>query len=236
MPTVPAVRVRRFWPQFSGLRSYIRLMRLRPATVAALLLLTGCFTGARPSVTTEPFAPGTTSGDPAIDAVLQQLDATNDGPYTADYTVLTKFGNTSRPAEVAIAPPDSRSVTVGDVRFLSVDGTTQTCLKDKPDQCSATIDPQRISDTQITPDFYARDAAKRLRRSAIARIGTPIPHDERIAGRPATGVDIPVPGGVTPYCALETGPLAKLVDGAVTIDLTDFTSDADPTVFSAQTG
>jgi hypothetical protein len=216
--------------------SYIRMMRLRPAIVGVLVLLTGCFTGARPSVTTEPFAPGTTSGDPAIDAVLQQLDATNDGPYTADYTVLTKFGNTSRPAEVAIAPPDSRSVTVGDVRFLTVDGTTQTCLKDKPDQCSATIDPQRISDAQITPDFYARDAAKRLRRSAIARIGTPIPHDERIAGRPATCVDIPVPGGVTTYCALANGPLARLDDGAVTIDLTQFTSDADPAVFAAQTG
>src|SRR4029079_13836917 len=166
--------------------SYIRMMRLRPVFVAALVLLTGCFTGARPSVTTEPFAPGTPSGDPAIDAVLQQLDATNDGPYTADYTVLTKFGNTSRPAEVAVAPPDSRSVTVGNVQFLNVDGATKTCLKTQPDQCSTTIDPQRISDTQITPDFYARDAAKRLRRSAIARIGTPIPHDERIAGRPAT--------------------------------------------------
>ena len=215
---------------------YIRTMRFRPAIVGVLVLLTGCFTGPRPSVTTEPFQPGTKSGDPAIDAVLQQLDATNNGPYTADYTVLTKFGNTTRPAEVAIAPPDSRSVTVGDVRFLTVDGTTQTCLKDKPDQCSATIDPQRISDAQITPDFYARDAAKRLRRSAIARIGTPIPHNERIAGRPATCVDIPVTGGVTTYCALANGPLARLEDGAVTIDLTQFTSDADPTVFSAQTG
>jgi len=204
--------------------------------VAFLVLLAGCFTGARPSVTTEPFAPGTTSGDPAVDAVLKQLDAVNPGPYTADYTVLTKFGNTSRPAQVAVTPPANRSVTVGDVRFLNVAGTTQTCLKNKPDQCSKTIDPQRISDSQITPDFYARDAAKRLRRSAIARIGTPIAHNDQIAGQPATCVDIPVTGGVTTYCALTNGPLARLEDGAVSINLTQFSNDADPASFSAQTG
>jgi len=216
--------------------SYIRVMRRRAALVASLLVLTGCFTGARPSVTTEPFASGTSSGDPAVDAVLEQLDAGNPGPYTAGYTVLTKFGNTTRPAQVAVAPPASRSVTVGDVRFLSVGGTKQTCVATKPDQCTTTIEPQRISDTQITPDFYALDAAKRLRRSAAARIGTPIPHDEQIAGQPATCVDIPVTGGVTTYCALANGPLARLDDAAVSIELTDFTAAADPALFTPTTG
>ena len=224
--------------------SYIRVMFRRRARVASLvvslgvsvMLLAGCFTGARPSVTSEPFAPGTSSGDPAIDAVLQQLDADNPGPYTADYTVLTKFGNSSRNARVALLPPAKRLVSVGDVRFLNVDGATQTCFRNQPNQCTTTIDPQRISDTQITPDFYERDAAKRLRRSAAARIGTPIPHDDQIAGQPAKCVDIPVTGGVTTYCALINGPLARLDDGAVSIELTGFSNTADPTEFTAEAG
>ena len=47
-------------------------------------------------------------GDPAIDQVLTQLDANNDGPYTADYTVLTKFGNITRPANVSVVTAADR--------------------------------------------------------------------------------------------------------------------------------
>ncbi len=210
-------------------------MRYRAAPLVLLMLLTGCFTGERPSFTTEPFQPGSSSGDPAIDKVLAGLDADNDGPFTADYTVLTKFGNTTRPATVAVSPA-RRSVTVGDVRFLTIDGSSQTCIIDKSDPCSSTIDPARISDAQITPDFYALDAAKRLRRSAIARIGTPIPHTEQFAGQSADCVDVPVPGGVSTFCVLPNGPLAELDDGAVTINLTQFTPAVEETVFSPTTG
>ncbi len=199
-----------------------------------MILLAGCFTGPRPSFTTEPFQPGSTSGDPSIDAVLTALDSQNEGPFTADYSVLTKFGNTTRPATVAVSPA-RRSVTVGDVRFLTDNGSSQTCIIDKSDPCSPTIDPARISDAQITPDFYAIDAAKRLRRSAIARIGTPIGHTEQIAGQSATCVDVPVPGGVSVFCALPTGPLAKLDDGAVSIDLTQYAPAVDESLFAETT-
>jgi hypothetical protein len=209
-------------------------MRYRAAPLALLILLTGCFTGERPSFTTEPFQPGSSSGDPAIDSVLEQLDATNDGPFTADYTVLTKFGNTTRPATVAVSP-SRRSVTVGDVRFITIDGTSQTCILDKSDPCSTSIDPARISDTQVTPDFYASDAAKRLRRSATARIGTPIAHTEQFAGQSATCVDVPVSGGVSVYCVLPKGPLAELDDGAVSINLTQYATAVDEAVFSPTT-
>ena len=196
-----------------------------------LILLTGCFTGERPSFTSEPFPPGSSSGDPAIDQVLNLLDATNEGPYTADYTVLTKFGNTSRPASVAIAG-SRRSVTVGGVRFLSNNDSSQTCILDATEPCTATIDPARISDTQITPDFYAADAAKRLRRSAVARIGPPVSHVDQIAGQSAMCVDVPVPGGTTVFCALPNGPLAHLDDGAVLINLTQFAPALDESLFA----
>jgi hypothetical protein len=205
-------------------------MRRRSAALGLLILLSGCFTGERPSFTTEPFPVGALSGDPSIDQVLAQFDAVNDGPYTAVYTVLTKFGNTTRPATVSVATA-RRSITVGDVRFLTVNGSSQTCQLAKTDPCSSTIDPARISDTQITPNFYAADAAKRLRRIAVARIGTPIASVATIAGQSATCVDVPVSGGVSVFCALANGPLARLDDGAVAINLTKWTPAADASLF-----
>jgi hypothetical protein len=245
--TVPAMRVRRFStptrlaagdsaPRFAVMRYRAApLPLLVPLLVALLVLLTGCFTGERPSFTTEPFEAGSPSGDPSIDKVLDELDAANDGPFTADYTVLTKFGNTTRPATVAVAA-DRRSVTVGDVRFLTLGGSSQTCIIDTSEPCSSTIDPARISDAQITPDFYASDAAKRLRRSAIARIGTPVAHTEQFAGQSATCVDVPVPGGVSVYCVLPGGPLAELDDGAVSINLTQYAPTVDDSSFTSTTG
>jgi hypothetical protein len=209
-------------------------MRYRTAALGVLIVLSGCFTGQRPSFTSEPFAAGSPSGDAAVDEVLSQLDAVNTGPYTAAYTVLTKFGNTTRPASVSV-DADRRSVTVGDVRFLSTINSAQTCLLDTSDPCSSSLDPARISDTQITPDFYASDAAKRLRRSAQAKIGSTIPHTEQIAGQSATCVDVPVPGGTSVFCALTNGPLARLDDGAVAINLTEYEPEADESLFTTST-
>jgi hypothetical protein len=203
----------------------------RAAALGFLVLLTGCLTGPRPSFSTNPFPAGSPSGDPAIDQVLAQLDAVNDGPYTATYSVLTKFGNTTRSANVSVAP-SRRSVTVGRVRFVMVNGAAQTCLLDTPDPCSTTIDPARISDTQITPNFYAADSAIRLRRSAVARIGPVVAHAENIAGQPATCVDVPVPGGTSVFCALPNGPLARLDDGAVAINLTGYEPTVDESLFA----
>ena len=99
------------------------------------------------------------------------------------------------------------------MRFLTNGDVSQTCILDKTDPCSSTLDPARISDTQITPDFYAADAAKRLRRIAVGMIGTPVSHVETIAGQSATCVDVPVPGGTSVFCVLAGGPLARLDDG-----------------------
>jgi hypothetical protein len=210
---------------------YIQAMRHCAATLALLVVLGGCLTGQRPSLTTEPFPPRASSGDPSIDQVLAQLDAVNQGPYTAAYTVLTKFGNTTHPASVAIGP-DRRSVTVGDVRFLTSNGSSQTCILNTTQSCSKTIDPARISDTMITPDFYAADAAKRLRRTAADRIGTPVSHVDQIAGQSATCVDVPVPNGTSVYCVLANGPVARIDDGAVSINLTQYTPAVDESLFA----
>ena len=210
------------------------LMRHRAAALGLLVLVvstSGCITGKRPSVVNDPFPVGSSSGDPAIDQVLAELDRNNVGPYTADYTVLTKFGNITRPASVAV-DHGRRSVTVGSVRFLTINNASQTCALDASNPCSTSLDPARISDTQITPDFYAIDAAKRLRRDATSRIATPISHVESIAGRSATCVDVPLTGGTSIFCVLKGGPLARLDDAAVAIDLTQFAPAADESLFA----
>jgi hypothetical protein len=216
-------------------------MRPRPAALALpkvmllivipMVLLSGCFTGKRPSVSSDPFPAGAPSGDPAVDQVLAQLDLNNTGPYTADYTVLTKYGNVSRTASVSV-DHGRRSVTVGNVRYLTINDKSQTCTLDKPDPCSPSINPAKISDTQITPDFYAIDAAKRLRRDAVSRIGQTVSHVENIAGQSATCVDVPVTGGTAVFCVLAGGPLARVDDAAVTIDLTQFVPTVDESQFT----
>ena len=66
-------------------------------------------TGERPTLAESP----TTTGDPAVDAVLDRLDAAGEATFTAGYDVLTKFGNVSTPATVVAGGPDAE---VGDDR------------------------------------------------------------------------------------------------------------------------
>ena len=233
MATVPAMGARRFPASFPVTRTllYIRTMRRRAAALGLLIVLSGCFTGKRPSVSTEPFAVGSSSGDPAIDQVLHELDMNNVGPYTADYTMLTKFGNVSRPGSVSV-DHGRRSITVGNVRFLTVNNVSQTCPVDNSRPCSPSLDPASISDTQITPDFYGPDAAKRLRRDATALVGPAVLHVETIAGQSTTCVDVPLPGGTSVFCVLAGGPLARLDDASIEIFLTQFAPAVDESLFA----
>ncbi|MEY2521941.1 MAG: hypothetical protein QOJ66_506, partial [Ilumatobacteraceae bacterium] len=66
----------------------------------------------------------------------------------------------------------------------------------------------------------------------VARIGATIPHTVQMAGQPATCVEVPVSGGVSAFCALTNGPLARLDNGAVTIELTQYTPAVDESLFA----
>lgn len=210
-------------------------MRPPPAAlIGALLLastLTSCFTGKRPSPSEDPFPAGSPTGDTSIDQVLAELDQINTGPYTAEYKVLTRYGNTTRSATVAVDGA-RRSITIGDVRFLTLPDGSHTCLLNTTEPCSTSIDANRISDTQITPNFYATDAAKRLRRDATSMVAKPISHIDQIAGRAATCVDVSLPGGTAVFCTLSRGPLARLDDASVSIQLTTFNPTVDETSFT----
>jgi len=206
----------------------------RPALVAlaGALLLAGCFTGQRPYFTEGTALPtGGPTGDTAIDAVLDRFDKPSAGPVTATYTVLTKYGNTTRPATVVL-DPGKRSVTVGITRFIQTETFAATCTIDGSVPCVDGFDAKRISDTLLTVDFYAADAAKRLRRDAQAKIGPAVARTDVMASMPVTCVDVPVSGGTAVYCALDSGLVALIDDGDVRVSLDAYGAAADPAAFS----
>jgi hypothetical protein len=194
--------------------------------VAITLVLSGCFTGERPRLVEG----ATSTGDPAADAVLSRLDAASRTTFTGNYTALTRFGNTTTQVAVAQAGPARRAVTVGDVRFI-VDGPHTATCDLVTETCSPTIDVARISDVQLTPDFYAASAATRLRRDTELRAGPTRASTETIAGQPATCVVIPVTGSESTYCALDSGPLGRLDAADLSIDLTRYRPRADAAQF-----
>ncbi len=203
-------------------------------TVAAALFVSGCFTGERPHFNNDPLAHGVPTGDAAIDAVLSKLDLVTDGPATGVYTVLTKFGNTTVPATVALNR-DRRVVEVGTVRYIDTADGQFTCTlelgTDNSLDCTPGLTPARISDVGITIDFYAAEAASRLRRDAKAQLSPAVAHDEVIANQTATCVAVTLTGGVATYCVLANGMIAKLDDGDVLITLGLLVSTVDGTKF-----
>jgi hypothetical protein len=203
------------------------LHRLLPLVLFAGLVLAACGTGDRPYFGEEPAFPvGQMTGDPAVDAVLQRLDAATTGPATATYDVLTKYGNTPH-AAVVVLSPGKRSITVDNTHYIQTETIAVTCTQDGSAPCVDGFDPQRISDTGITYDFYATDAAKRLRRDADAKIGPAEASTSTVADQPATCVSLPLPGGTAVYCALANGLLAKLDDGDVLVTMTLFGETVD---------
>lgn len=202
-------------------------------TLAAVVVLAGCFTGERPHFNSDPLAQGVPTGDAAIDAVLFELDAVTTGPATAVYAVLTKFGNTTAGATVVL-DRNRRAIDVGSVRYVDTGGKQFTCTIDADTDaaidCTNGFNPARISDVGVTIEFYAAEAATRLRRDAQAKLGPAVAHEEVIANRDATCVSVTVTGGTAIYCVLENGLIAKLDDGDVLISLGLF----EPTVDAAK--
>lgn len=206
--------------------------RLAIVALATATMLSGCFTGERPYFTesTVP-APGGMTGDAAIDAVLTLLDSPPSGPLTAAYEVLTKYGNTTNPAGVVLEP-GKRSVTVGVTRFIQTETFAATCTVDGSVPCVDGWDARRISDTLLTLDFYAADAAKRLRRDAQAKIGPAVARADVMNLMSVTCVDVPVSGGTAVYCVTDDGLLALIDDGDVRVELTMYGATVDPAAFN----
>lgn len=194
------------------------------ALAAAGVTLSSCATGERPYFSESASAPGEETGDPAVDAVLERLDKTGTARFSAEYTILTRFGDRETDATVVQSAPDDRVIKVGDIQFLFDGGRTTTCRIETRD-CLRSIEDSRISDVQVTHRFYGEEAAIRLRRDASNIVGEAEASTDEIAGQLATCATLPVGEGTVEYCALDSGPLARLDDADVRIELTDYASD-----------
>lgn len=202
------------------------MFRRSAVALTLSLVLTGCFTGERPYFNDEPFPAGAMTGNAEVDTVLGRLDAVTTGPVTAAYSVLTKFGNVTNPA-VVILDAGARSVTIGNVRYIQTPAGAATCTEDGSLPCSEELEPSRVSDIGVTIDFYAAEAATRLRRDFRAAIAPPTGRADVIAGQAVTCVEVPLPGGTAVYCVLDSGIVARLDDGDVAVMLTLFGPEAD---------
>lgn len=210
--------------------------RLLLVPVLAGLVLAGCFTGERPSFEDDNSVPAEATGNPEIDTVLGLLDSVDSAQFTAGYDIETLFGSLSSTGLVVQAAGQRRSVTVDNearsVRFI-VDGQDERTCDLTTAECEASLNDARISDTQLTHEFYGPDFATRLRTDAGRRIGDPIAYEKSIAGQSAQCVDVPITNGTTTYCALESGALAEYLGGDVTIELTSYSPEPDTTKFTS---
>lgn len=196
----------------------------------AVTALTACMTGARPSFDPDQPAQAAT-GDPAVDAVLERLDRVGVEQFTADYTILTRLGGQESTATVVQTTDGRRSITINDVRFIDGADTTSTCRL-ATGECEATINDARVSDIQVTHDFYGPSFARRLRVDAGRRIDDARGYTDTIAGQPATCADVPVSGGTKVYCALDTGPLARYDANDLLIEMTTVSPTPDESTFA----
>ncbi|NND75027.1 MAG: hypothetical protein HKN44_08475 [Ilumatobacter sp.] len=209
--------------------------RRTPTAAGALVMivlgiaLAGCFTGARPGF--EDSAGRDLTGRREIDAVLVRLDAAPLARFTAEYDILTRLGDRQSTAVVVQADNSRRSITINDVRYLFDEATVATCRLDEG-TCVAQITPEATyGELFVDHDFYAATPATRLRNDARSRIGEPVASEIVQAGQTALCVDIPVSGGTTRYCALQTGVLAVYEGNDLEITLTRFLPEPDDALF-----
>ncbi len=104
----PPRQVPHRWPDRRRMRTTSR-RSIAAAVIVAAVGSTGCLTGERPTLAEEPV----TTGDPAVDDVLARLDAAARATFTADYALLTRFGDLQhaghrRPGRPGAAVGDDR--------------------------------------------------------------------------------------------------------------------------------
>jgi hypothetical protein len=201
------------------------------ATAFASIGTTGCMVGERPSFEQAPTAAGALTGDPSIDSVLSLLDSVDSAVFSASYQALVVFNGVASSVTAAQASSTQRSMTIGDVRYVTDQNGTRTCSV-AAGSCTPVLNAAAVSDTGVTPEFVFGDVARRLRRDANARIGPSVASTREVAGEQATCVDVPLSGGTKQYCALPNGVLARFVGADVTVDMTSYQRIVDPTLFT----
>jgi hypothetical protein len=203
--------------------------------VGTVLAAAGCGTGPRPTLQ-RPVTPtqlggavGTPSGDAGADSVLKLLEGADASTFTANYQITRKLGPQSTGATV-VQQDGTRSITVGDVRFLHTDHDVTCSLTQ--DACEPGTLDARISDYSVGSAFWAGGPARALRVALTRRSGPPVASTQAVAGQSARCIDVPVGAGVEHYCATSLGPIARWDTAAVQVELTAFSPTPDTTAFA----
>ena len=207
-----------------------RRVQQMTAILAAALTLTACATGARPTLAEsgEWDAP---VGEPVVDALLARFAGLDAAVFTASYTITNNFGPLTREAVVAHDAAGRRSITIGQVRYLLDAQGSRTCRL-ATGECTEGANDAAVSDLQVTHQFYARSAASRLRNDAARRVGPIDGYEAAFAGQSVQCASVPVTGGSKVYCVTDDGPLAAYQGRDVLIELTGYSTEVDPELFS----
>lgn len=197
------------------------------AALLSLLVVagSGCMTGNRPTL-----AEATATGNADVDDVLTRVGQLSAARYSAHYDVLVRYGDVTTAVSASQSEGDRRSLTIGDVRYVIHGQVTKTCTL-STGACVGSIDPTRVSDVQMTPDFFGTSLAARIRLDVSRAAGQPTVSTEEIQGQQATCVAIPVAGGATTYCVLDNGVLARLDSPDLVVTMTSYSAEIDETLY-----
>lgn len=200
---------------------------LRRATplLLALVALTGCALGERPTLEAADVIT-----DSATQTVAERLERSPVVDFTATYAITP---SSSTDSTVATITSEGGTVTtqIGDVTYTTDPaGNTTTC---RADDCTDGANDAYVSNLGITHRFWESSARQRLVTDAARRIGTSTGTTDTIAGQSAVCVAIKLPSsveavGTVSYCALDQGMLARYIGADGTIELTSL--DVAPTV------
>ncbi len=207
-----------------------RTRHVATLVITCAAVLSACATGERPTLV----APPTLPNDPVAAAVVERLGRGESATFTATYEITPTSTGTATAATV-VQSGDRRRTVIGTVEYLRNGSTTRTCFSGDV-ECTTGFDETRISNLNITHEFWGRSAAARLSLEAGRSIGATTGRTETIAGVSATCADVVVPAqqgaGTLVYCAIDAGLLARYNGADVRIELTSFSPAADESLLA----
>jgi hypothetical protein len=214
-----------------------RLVKFLASASIGALVLSGCFTGERPTLMPEKTVPAVS--DTAIQEVIAILNSTPASNFTIAYEVVTKFGDLHTAATLAFDPSLGTSITIAEVRYIYLaNGTTLTCSTITSD-CAPGIDESRVSDRQLVSTIFKKATTERMQQDARVAVGSAVASDEVIVDNNASCSAIPVVDGngatqSKTYCAFtDLGVVASMDTADLTITALSFTATATADQFSA---
>ena len=185
-------------------------------------VLSACQTGPRPTLE----AVVVFVDDPSTNSVLERLARAESADFVAVYTITPTLQDTQTVTATVAQRAGQRKVQIGNVIYRVENSLATTC-ENATSGCVEFTDDARVSNLNVTSNFWGAAFATRLTNDSSRRIGSTAGHAETIAGFPAVCVDIPPSAS---YCALDSGILARYIGADVTIELTSYTltvGDAD---------